>query len=269
MLKSALAVAALAAFAAPAFAIEIPLPNGSFEVGAPTSNNFGFVTNWTTQSLPSNALASGVFTTYAGFSPSQGARMALITNANTGGGIQITNFIVNANPIQLFDFPYLNFHFAFLTTDATSTALADRDPFHVTVDYFSDAAGNNQTGSQTFVVNTGNLVAASGPPNGVAPNPFGTTSLNVTTPQPGVPNSALQLAVLNLNYPSGTGYARVSFHINNTGTSVGGVSGVLIDNVFINPEPGTMALFGLGAAGLGAMVWRRRKAKLLLEAAKA
>jgi hypothetical protein len=39
------------------------------------------------------------------------------------------------------------------------------------------------------------------------------------------------------------------------------VTGVILDNVFLNPEPGTMALFGLGGLGLGAMAWRRRKAK--------
>lgn len=39
-----------------------------------------------------------------------------------------------------------------------------------------------------------------------------------------------------------------------------GTSRLQIDYI-ANPEPGTMALFGLGAAGLGAFVWRRRKSK--------
>ena len=36
---------------------------------------------------------------------------------------------------------------------------------------------------------------------------------------------------------------------------------VFVFDAVSNPEPGTMALFGLGALGLGGLVWRRRGRK--------
>jgi hypothetical protein len=36
---------------------------------------------------------------------------------------------------------------------------------------------------------------------------------------------------------------------------------IQLDLVPVTPEPGTIALFGLGALGLGGLAWRRRKAK--------
>ncbi|MCE9636401.1 MAG: PEP-CTERM sorting domain-containing protein [Planctomycetes bacterium] len=49
----------------------------------------------------------------------------------------------------------------------------------------------------------------------------------------------------------------ITFTVN---TGAAGGQNFLLDAVS-NPEPGTMALFGLGAMGLGGFAWRRRKAK--------
>ncbi|MCG3136106.1 MAG: hypothetical protein HMLKMBBP_03930 [Planctomycetes bacterium] len=48
-----------------------------------------------------------------------------------------------------------------------------------------------------------------------------------------------------------------------------GVTGPLEWDRISNPEPGTMALFGLGALGLGGMAWRRRKSAKAKAAAQA
>lgn len=52
---------------------------------------------------------------------------------------------------------------------------------------------------------------------------------------------------------------RVQFTFSVTGYT----SGATFEfDAIANPEPGTIALFGLGAAGLGGFAWRRRKARL-------
>lgn len=251
-----LAVAASAAFAAPAFAIEIPLANGGFDVGTPASNTFGLISQWTAQSVPTSGFQSGVFTSYAGLTSFDGSpRMALLTNQNT-----LFVQLRNAAPVELFNMPYFNFDLAFLTTDGLGTALANRDQFSVVIDYFSDAAGLNQIGTQSFTINTGTLYAL-----GAAGQPFN-TSVNASSPNRLV-NGQLGYYVLPITLPSAP-YANFTFYLDNLGTGTG-TSAVLIDHVFINPEPGTVALFGLGALGLGGLVMRRRAAKKKALAAKA
>lgn len=256
MNKTALAVAAcaLAGLAAPAFAIDIPLPNGGFDTGSPASNTFGLISNWTVQSVPTSGFQSSVWTSYAGFAPTNGTRMALLTNANT-----VFVQMKNATPMELLGMPYFNFHYVFLTQDPASTVLANRDQFNVVVDYFSDAGGLNQIGTEAFTINTGDLYSgftAGQPFNGAVQAGNG----------PLVPTQ-LGVYVIPLSIPSAP-YVNFTFYLDNLGTGTGN-SGVLIDNVYINPEPGTMALFGLGALGLGGFVWRRRKAMKLAAAATA
>lgn len=265
MKKALLAAAALATLSGSALAIDIPLPNGGFDVGAPASNTYGLISNWTVQSVPTSGFASGVFTSYAGYVPNNGSRMAIITNGGGTTFMQIRNVV----PIELFRMPYFNFSFAFLTTDALNTAVANRDNFRVVIDYFSDAAGLNQIGTQSYLVNTGTLIARSTPVSGSQIGPWANgTLLNGTQNDlPGGPN-ALSLAVLPISLTSAP-YANFTFYLDNLGTTANVTSGVLIDNVYINPEPGTMALFGLGAAGLAGLVLRRRKAAAAKKAAEA
>jgi hypothetical protein len=254
MTKTPLAVSAvvLAGLAAPAFAIDIPLPNGGFDTGSPASNTFGLITNWTVQSVPTSGFASSVWTSYAGFVPNNGTRMALISNRDT-----VFVQMSNATPIELQGMPQFNFWMVYLTTDPTSTALANRDQFAVVVDYFSDAGGVNQIGTESFTINTGSLFST-----GINPGqPFNAV---VNAGNGPLPPTQLGLVVIPLSLPSAP-YANFTFYLDNLGTGTG-TSGVLIDNVFISPEPGTMALFGLGALGLGGLAWRRRRAKLASKA---
>ena len=248
VLSAFVVVAAVGATSASAFAIDIPLANGSFDTGTPASNTFGLISNWTFNALPVAANQLGVFTSYAGFTPSNGPRMALLSNQGVG-----TVQLRQALPIQLLRMPYLSFQYIYLTTDPTSTADASRDRFSVVVDYFSDAAGLNQIGTETIT--------------GLDASPLLSTGINPGAPFGGVVNAntsglaagALRNASVTLNpLFSLAPYANFTFYLENNGTGTGS-SGVLLDNVVINPEPGTFALFGLGAAGLAGMAWRRRK----------
>lgn len=247
LLSASVFVAALGATSASAFAIDIPLANGSFDTGTPGSNTFGLISNWGFNALPVAANQLGVFTTYAGFSPSNGPRMALLSNQGVGT-VQLRQLL----PIQLLRMPYLSFQYVYLTTDPTTTAQASRDRFTVVVDYFSDAAGLTQIGTESITGLDGGALISTGVNPGA---PFG-----------GVVNSnsfgggLLRNASVNLNpLFSLAPYANFTFYLENNGTG-SGASGVLLDNVVINPEPGTFALFGLGAAGLAGMAMRRRKA---------
>jgi hypothetical protein len=249
MLKTALAAVAVAALAGPAFAIDLLLPNGSFET-ASSVNAFGAITSWTTTSNPNSTVASGVFTSYAGFTPSNGSNMAVLTNSGS-----TVMQIVTSSPMQLLGQPFLNFNFAFLTTDATSTALASRDQFVVLINYFSDSGGTSQLGTtQSVTINTGNRFATGNTPG----TPFN-TNVNGASPLR-TTAGPLGYYVVPINMTSAP-YATFTFFLDNLGSGTG-TSAVLLDQVYITPEPGTLALFGLGALGLGGIVLRRRRAKL-------
>lgn len=245
MNRTLLASLVVAALGSSALAYEIPLNNGGFQTSPPSTNSFGFFPSWTTQTgNVGSGNYSGAFSTYAGYSPSEGNRMALIANQ----GLSFVS-LRQATPVALINNFYYNFSYAYLTTDALGTASADLDTFKVIIEYFSDAAGLNQIGSQTAIVNLAPLVSTSANPG----DPF-SAAVN-SNGQGGVLNNA----TVQLNLPSAP-YATFTFYLDNDGTGAGR-SGILLDKAFVNPEPGTLALFGLGAMGLGAMAWRRRRAK--------
>ena len=225
-----------------AYAYDIPLANGGFETSPPSTNSFGFFPNWTTQTgNTGSGNYSGAFSSYAGYTASEGTRMALIANQ----GLSFVS-LRQATPVALVNNFYYNFSYAYLTTDAIGTPTSSLDTFKVIVEYFSDAAGLNQIASQTAIV---------------ALSPLGATSANPGDPFSAAVNSngtggVLNNATITLNLPSAP-YATFTFYLDNDNST--GKSGVLLDKAFVNPEPGTMALFGLGAMGLGAMAWRRRR----------
>ena len=247
---SALAILATAAMASSAFATDIPIPNAGFEGPNPGSNQFGFNTGWTAANgigVGGTGNYSGAFTTYAGFSPAEGNRMALLANQ----GLSWAS-LHSTTPVALSGQFYLNFSWAYLSTEAAGTSGAALDTFKVIIDYYSDAAGLTQVSSQTSVV-----------PIGGHGDLFdtGTSELD---PFGGAISSnaqggALKTYTVLLNNPIAP-YARFTFYLDNDGTGTG-KSGLLLDKAFVNPEPGTIALFGLGALGLGAMTWRRRRSK--------
>lgn len=259
MKNTLLAALVVASLGGTALAIDLPLPNGGFDVGSPASNSYGLISNWNVQSVPTSGFQSGVFTSYAGYAPNNGARLGLITNAGaTPATTPLFVQLRNVVPVELFRMPYFNFHFAFLTTDPNATLLANRDQFRVVIDYFSDAGGLNQIGTESFTLDTGTLTSTGVALGAGQAWPAGTV-LNGTLENANNVPGRLQYTVLPIGLTSAP-YANFTFYLDNLGTSGQSVfSGVLIDNVYINPEPGTLALFGLGAAGLGAMAWRRRK----------
>lgn len=252
MIKHALAACVVAALSVPAFAVDIPLANGSFDTGTPATNTFGFFTSWTTQvGNPGPGNYSGAFSTYAGITPTDGARMALISNQ----GLSFVS-LQQAVPIALLNMPFFTFNYVYLTTDPANTALSARDTFTVVIDYYSDAAGLNQIATQAVTINTDQLNTSAT----VNTAPFNGATVNFS--QSNGPGGWRYVSIA-LAVPTAP-YANFTFYLDNNGTSTSGpgISALLIDATRINPEPGTMALFGLGAAGLGALVLRRRKAKL-------
>ena len=254
ILSAAVTVAALGVTSASAFALDIPLANGSFDTGSPGSNTFGLVSNWTFNTLVPAANQVGVFTSYAGFVPSNGPRMALLSNQGVG-----TVQLRQITPIALQKMSYLAFNYMYLTTDSTATSDASRDRFSVIVDYFA-ADGVTQIGTESFTNLGGGPLVSTGVNPGA---PFGST---VSATNQGLAAGALRGASITLNpLFNSAPFANFTFYLENQGVggtgSVGiGSSGVLLDGIVINPEPGTFALFGLGAAALGGMAMRRRKA---------
>lgn len=251
-----LAAVAVAALGSSAFAIDIPVTSGSFEASPPADNAFGLISGWNNVStsdipVPGDGRHTGVFTSYAGFSPTDGNRMAFLSNQGTGQVL-----MRSVMPTQVFRMYYVQFDYLYLTTAPTTTALADRDTFRVNFLFYDQ--NMNFLAVQGANLDTGTL-SATGTNPGL---PFD-GNVNVGN-LPDQSSSDLQtsFAFMNLD-PSfvDPSVYFVQFEFVLFKGSTPGVSGVLIDNVVINPEPGTMALFGLGAAGLGAFVWRRRKSK--------
>jgi hypothetical protein len=152
----------------------------------------------------------------------------------------------------------INGSYSYLTNDPSN--ITQRDTFDLVINFFADAAGTLQVlPSQTFTVSN-SMPALTGTAQPAPGGPFG----------PG--NSAFRTAVgftsFNIDFipPVGATFATFQFVIRDDGFEDGlantGVSGVILDQIFINPEPGSMALFGLGGLGLGAVAYRRRKLKL-------
>lgn len=249
---SAVVVAAsFAVGAAPAWAIDYPLPNGDFAADATAFPRT--ITSWTTsfaQTSPGanpNPLAdtTGTFSSFGAYVPQGGANstnFAFINNLGYGL-VQLQSAIF---PLQ--NNFYINFGYVYLTN--ADPSIHPLDAFRVTVDFYADAAGTTQLlPSQSFDFTPTRPLAAGAIPGGT---PLGTSAWIHDD------NATGQTATISQYL---TGFARVSFIIDNgTNNTAGTVTGVLIDGVYINPEPGTIALFGLGAAGLGAFAWRRRKA---------
>ena len=273
MMKAICAAAVVLAVCPAVFAAEVLIPNGSFEANGP-GNGFGLaISNWTVaytgpggatqpNGLPTNQ-QSGLFSSYAKFNtPPAGGIFAQITNLGGGttsltSGAVGTNFLVNDR--------LLGFKYGFLTNDAPGAGA--RDSFRVHIDFFATATSAVVTGTiDQLIANSGLNVdsnAGSSPYGGGPNNPLATYNNSA--------GNAFNFIAIDVSAFFNS-FARVSFIVDNAGPAAGtngnglGVTGIVLDQVILTPEPATVGLFALGALGLGGMAWRRRTAKKTLSA---
>jgi hypothetical protein len=250
MLRLTLAALALTGLASVASAAEVLIPNGGFEDDGATPPG-GFtqtISNWTVTFVgaPSSNQYSGLFNSYGLYVAPQGSTFALLNNLGEGTAVLTSSvFALTDRQVQ--------FRYVYLTNDPPDSAT--QDGFTVVIEFFADAAGTMPIGLLTMNPNTTPVA-----PTDVGSPPFDTAP--VTYGGPLTPND---FALMNINVESFFGnFARISFAIDNNGPGPGtengnGVSGILLDDVLLTPEPGTLALFGLGALGLGGVAWRRRR----------
>lgn len=267
MKKAILAAFVLLAASPAAFAVEVLLPNGSFETDPSPPGGFTqTITNWTVSfsgtpagSLPSSE-QSGIFTSFAKFSAAPlGSQFVALTNLG-GGTTTLTSgsagarFAVNDR--------LLGFRYVYMTNDPSSAST--HDAFSVRVDFFNAATGGSQIGSITQVISANatdsNTQAGFSPLGGAGNNANATYNDAV----PGTTNFTFVAVDISQFFGS---FARVSFIVDNAGPAGGtnsnglGVSAIILDGVILTPEPSAIALFAFGAAGLGGFAWRRRSAK--------
>ena len=121
-----LAAVAVAALGSSAFAIDIPVNSGTFETSPPANDAFGLISGWNNVvpgsgdiPVPGDGRHTGVFTSYAGFTGTNGSRMAFLSNQGTGQVL-----MRSALPTQVFRMYYVQFDYMFLTDMATTTSVA-------------------------------------------------------------------------------------------------------------------------------------------------
>ncbi len=277
MKNALLASAVILVAASAARATDTPLANGSFESLAVPTGFTQTINNWSASfaatsaanGLPTNQY-SGIFNTFgtkfvAGVVP-DGTAFAALTNLGYGT-VTLTsnadNLGINPN-FQLID-RNLQFRYVYISNDPTNAATHDR--FMVRVDFFNGAGAG-----ATLLGTTGNIVVATNAAlndTGAGFSPFSGNGNNATTQfNNSFGTGAQTFNLFNVDVSAFFGqFARVSFIVDNNSTTINtngnglGVSGVVLDNVVLNPEPSAMALFALGAAGLGGFAWRRRATK--------
>jgi hypothetical protein len=266
MKKSFLAAAVILAVAQVASARELLLPNGGFQSDA--ANGFGStISSWTLSmsgtpnaSFPSNQNA-GLFSSFGKFTvaPEQNA-FALLTNLGGTGVVTLTSGSVGNN-LFLSD-RQIKFNYVFLTNDAPGSF--QHDQFRVHVDFFATATSTVTIGSLDSVI-AGNSNSAVFSDTGAGISPFSSAANTAPTTYNNAQSAGFTFAAVDVSAFFGQ-FARVSFIVDSAGPTSGpnlsglGVSGVVLDNVLLTPEPSAIALFAFGAAGLGGFAWRRRKA---------
>jgi len=284
MKKAILASSVLLVVSSSAWAVDVSLANGSFEIGSPP----GFtqtISNWgvTFSTAPQAAFAgppaqySGVFTSfgtkYVASAVPNGSAFVVLSNLGAGKVELRSDAATLALPtIRNFAVADRNlaFRYAYMTNDPSSAATHDQ--FIVHIDFFSSATETNLAnaiGSIEKVVannatksDTGALISPFGGGNG------GSNAIALFNDSVGTGTNVFNLFNVDISaFFKPNTFARVSFIVDNNNATQGvngnglGVSGVVLDNIVMNPEPGTIALFALGTLGLGGFAWRRRAAK--------
>jgi len=285
MKKAIFAGAVIVAGSSAAFATDTPLTNGSFELQPPP----GFtqtITNWAASftdnagnplAPPANfagppAQYSGLFTffgtKYPPASVPNGTTYAMLANLGAGKVTLQSDAASLALPLN-HNFAVvdrnLSFRYVYLTNEPQASALQDR--FQVRVDFFATATSSVALGTSFTTTITPQAYKAD---SGIGISPFSSNGNNaVAVFNDSVGSGANAFNLFNIDISAGFGqFARVSFIVDNQNVTQNqangnglGVSGILLDNVLLNPEPSAIALFALGAMGLGGFAWRRRSAK--------
>jgi hypothetical protein len=269
MKQSFLAAAIVISASSAALAIDTPLSNGSFEQNG-TPGFTQTINNWSvafsgTQSTALTGQQSGLFSSYGKFNATNvpnGSVFVLLTNTGSGTVTMTSSAAAGAPNFAVVD-RALQFRYAYMTNDPPAGGA--RDQFRVHVDFFASATSTTVIGSiDRLIADQGTLTDSN-----VGVSPFGGVNNNA----PATYNDATRTGTNTFNLVSldisqffGT-FARVSFIVDNGGPAPGatnglGVSGIVLDQVVLNPEPSTIALFALGVAGLGGFAWKRRRAPL-------
>lgn len=270
----AVAAAALLAFSSSASAVELLIPNGDFQTDAATFSFSQSITNWNVSfsgAIPivfagPPAEYSGLFTSYGKFNDVPGFNKFVLLD-NLGAGTVTLQSGTGPTPTFLVNQQFLGFRYGYLSNDGPNAAT--HDEFRLTVNFFTNAAGtialnggaNDIIGRLIADRGTYNDTNAAASPFGGANNPSTATFNNIKGTTTG--------NLINMSIDMGAtfgSFARVSFIVNNLGPVSNtngnglGVSGIVLDNVVLNPEPSTFALFAAGIAGLGGLAMRRRRA---------
>jgi hypothetical protein len=262
MKKTLLAFAVVLTASQVASAATLLIPDGGFQGPGPT----GFtqtISGWSVSltGTPNAAYPtseqSGIFSSLGKFTVApQGNQFAFLSNLGGTGVVTLTSGTL-ANPAFLVSDRRLEFQYAYFTNDAPGAFAHDR--FRVHIDFFNDAAAANFIGSldQDFTrvaTNTDTGI-------GISPMNSSTPVYNDSLAAPTTFNhTSIELAQFFGSF------ARISFIVDSSGPTSGpnmsgnGVTGIVLDNILLTPEPSTVALFAFGAMGLGGFVWRRRNA---------
>lgn len=264
MKKALLAAAVVLAASHLASAGTLLLPNGEFNNAPPNTGFTQTISNWTVSmsGTPNAALPlteqSGVFTSFGKFTVAPGpAQFVLLANLGGSGVVSITSGASGTN--FLVSDRLIGFSYSYLTNDAPGAF--QHDKFRVHVDFFGTATSTIVTG--TLDQDIASTAGFSDTAAGISPFAGAANSAPITY------NNSVGGA---FNFDSidvsafFNSFARISFIVDASGPSSGanlsglGVSGVVLDQVFLTPEPSAIALFAFGAAGLGGFAWRRRRA---------
>jgi hypothetical protein len=284
MNKAIVASSVLLVGSSAAWAVDVPIANGSFEFDTPP----GFtqtISNWSVTFTGSVQAAfagppaqySGLFTSfgtkYVASAVPNGSAFAVLSNLGAGT-VELRSDAATLALPTIHNFAVadrnLAFRYAYMTNDPSSAATHDQ--FIVHIDFFANATETNVANRIGFIdkvvsnnatkSDTGALISPFGGGNG------GNNAIALFNDSVGTGTNVFNLFNVDISqFFQPNTFARISFIVDNNNATQNvngnglGVSGVVLDAVVMNPEPSTVALFALGAFGLGGFAWRRRAAK--------
>jgi hypothetical protein len=234
-------VVAVAALAVGASASEIPNAKFNQFVSTFSTNN---IPHWTVGTDEAFSAQSGVYFVVDGINALSGAMVLLTTAPNGGGSNGSTDVTTLSSEPFVVDNFRIEFQYVYVTGESAAGAAAGyTDPFSVSIVRTSDSAvlfnSTVATAADTLLASTVNLA-------GILPGSSNRQTTKLWT----------RYGINSIGFIGDE--VRIVFRIEDAGDDQVN-SGVFLENVEQLPEPGALVLFGLGAAGLGAQVWRRRR----------